>query len=470
MKRLFVVFLVAGMTIWSTAAIARLSRGDKNKLGRYLSVALNPFAEEKDRQEQWQEFTDFFGERRNEKDLAEVDDLAELLAGSSDRPNQRSGQYMMKCDLSKLGGRSTEKWDLYVNVPKKYSSSSSSDPWPLIVVLPDKGQDLKAVMDEYWANEEIRDGFLIAVISMDYSEIEEQQTKEVKDDDGKIKLEPVTVKVPFHWDSKQALRRFYVHLFNLQLREFKVDPNRIVLDGVGMGRDGALAIGCGSAWRFGGLVDRGVALDSPALQNLSHLRVLYYPAADEASMEKKPGEMMKKAVGESLTVAGGDDAWSATGEKGGESLFEWLNACRRERYPLPSKWTIAEDSQQFGYWAFVTKRFEMDRPSEITVSSDRGSNTITVKTNNVAQFTLFLNDRIADLAEPVKLVVNDENATEMDVKRSADLLLAHAFAHPDGREPRDPGCVFTAEIRNVDVTPPPAPKEDDDGGDNGKGK
>lgn len=487
MKRLFVFFLVAATTLGSTAAVASLSRGDKSKLGRYLTVALNPFAEEKDRQENWKKFTEFFGDR-NEKDLAEVEDLTELLANSTERPTQRSGQYMMQCDLSKLGRRSNEKWDYFVNVPKRYSAAASADAWPLIVVLPDKGQKLEDAMEKYWKNEEIRDGYLIAVISMDYSDIEETQTKEVEDDDGKIKLKPVTVKVPFHWDSKQALFRFWTHLINLQLHDFKVNPNRVILDGIGIGREGAVTLAAGTAWRFGGLIDRGLAPDGPVAQNLSHLSVLFYPDAaapakdGEGEDAKAPVDRMKEAVGDMLTVAGDDAAWSAGSEEGGASLLEWMNGCKRQRYPLPSKWMITNwDTQQFGYWVLVSNRFEMDQPSEITISSERKSNTVKVDTKNVARFTLFLNDLLVDLTKPVKLVINGEARPEVTVKRSAENLLLHAYAHADGLDPRDPGCVFTAEMRNIEVAPPPAPKEepkpadkggDDkgDAGDGGKGE
>ena len=275
MKRLAMAVVVLGLAVLSTHAVLAMSQGEKKKLGRYASESLDPFADETARGKAWESFVEYFADRKA-KDLAEVADLSEILANAADRKSPgRSGVYESEVLLSEIGMKSAEKWKIAVNVPKKYSGSGDSA-WPLIVCIPDKGQDLVAYLDTYWKDPEIRETFLIAVLGFDYSDVTVTEREEVKDDTtGKSEFKDVKKKVPFTWDSLAALQRFWWHIRSLQLRTFKVDPNRIILDGAGFGRDGALSFATGNAWRWAGFVMRGGESDRPTTANLKYLRTLY---------------------------------------------------------------------------------------------------------------------------------------------------------------------------------------------------
>jgi hypothetical protein len=320
-------------------------------------------------------------------------------------------------------------------------------------------------MEKYWKNKDIRESYLIAVIGFDYSDLEVEEQKEIKDDDGKVHMEAVKVKTPFSWDRVEAYIRFWKHIYNLQLREFKVNPNRIIVDGVGFGREGVMEFASGSAWRLAGVIDRGLESDKPVVQNLQYMKVLYLPSA----ASEKPSDKMKEMLGGALTEGTVDAAWSASSEDGGAaSLKQWLDSCVRARYPLPCKWVANERAQDFGYWTFVTRRFDANSPVEISVAADKAKNQVLVTCTNVAQFTLYVNDDLVDMDKAVTLVVNGKEGKPVTLTRSADQLLAHSFAHNDGKLPRDPGCVFTNEIRDVAVAAPPKEEKKDAGAEEKK--
>jgi hypothetical protein len=460
MKRLVLAASVLGLAILSTHAVLAMSKGEKRKLGRFAAESLDPFADETDRGKAWEEFVKYFADRKA-KDLAEVEDLSEILANAADRKSPgRSGVYEMDVPLSEIGMKSEEKWKIAVNVPKKYSGSGD-EAWPLIICIPDKGQDLVEYLDTYWPDPDIRETFLIAVLGFDYSDVTVTEREEVKDEEtGKSEFKDVKKKIPFTWDSLAALQRFWWHVRSLQLRTFKADPNRILLDGVGFGREGALSFATGNAWRWAGFVMRGGDSDRPTTQNLKYLRTLY-AAPDGGAVP----ENLKTVLGDSITTAADASA-----------VLAWAEDCKRDRYPLPSTWVAVDPGEYFGYWVLVTEVFESDKPVEITVDSDRKKNEIKVVTNNVREFSLYLNDLLVDMSKDFTLFVNGEDKGQFARARSAEMLLSHAFAQQEGgKPPYDPGCVFTNEMLDITV---PAPaiagggdgKDGEKDGDKGDGK
>ncbi len=91
MKRLLtVVSLFLVLALVAGVATAKLSTGDKSKLKKWMTAYFDLQGEEKTRSRALTEITGFFGKKRA-KELADVATLAEIMAGATKRPGQRTG-------------------------------------------------------------------------------------------------------------------------------------------------------------------------------------------------------------------------------------------------------------------------------------------------------------------------------------------------------------------------------------------
>ncbi|MHC4471931.1 MAG: hypothetical protein ACYS99_13305 [Planctomycetota bacterium] len=383
----------------SGPAAAELTEVDRAKIREWMAACFDPWSSGGERA--LEGLTEFLGQRGKRQVLADVDTLSRLLARSAERRSQAPGIHDRKLRLADLGADSDEIYRYVVSVPDGYRGDLDGRPWPLIVCLPDKGQDSREYLDRYWADPAVRRNYLIVVLGFLYDDV-----------------------IPLRWDSLEAARQYWAHLFNLQMLEFKVDPDRIVLDGAGFGARGALYWAATSSRVFAGLISRGVKPEGPGRQNLAHLKVLTLPR----------------------DVAG--------------SLRSWLADCVRERYPLPSAWSCFDGAAQSGYWVFVQRR-TLSEEAETTVSSDRAANRVDIAARNVSELTLFLNDRLVDLSRPFEVRINGHSVGRYWRPRSVEQLLGHAMVTAEGMVPYEPGVVFTAEVVGIEVPeewkPPPPP-------------
>jgi len=458
MRRLLICISVVAVTLATTSAIARLSGADQKKIRRYMGAYLDPAdGKERQRNEALRDFNDHFTDRKADQ-LKEVEVLLELLAHAGERPKHDDGVHRKTVKLDEKGEETAE---YVISVPRKYRGSG--DAWPLVVCLPDEGQSAEDYLDTYWASEDIRDEYLIAVMDFDYGKIKKVENQQVEDEEGRIKFKQVEVEVPFSWEESQAIGQFWLTLLDAMVKTFHVNPNRVILDGAGMGSSGALQFGAGVSWRFAGLIVRGGAYSGAALENLNHIPVLAYPYATAGEEAEETLKRIESHREDGLDRAGDDDAWGGKDEDGGAKLLDWLNGCVRNRHPVPSTWVATKPSEHFGYWCFIRKRHDREQPARIRIESDRKENKVQITTENVAEFNLYLNDLLVDLDEQFEVWINGEMIGEFQKERSPDQLLAHAFAHEDGSPPNDPGCIFVNELTGIEVAEP----SEKDGGANG---
>jgi len=127
----------------------------------------------------------------------------------------------------------------------------------------------------------------------------------------------------------------------------------------------------------------------------------------------------------------------------------------RTSYPLDFEVTLTESWQGRYYWV---QALRFDPPSAVPagkvarfkVAVNRETNTITIDSEFVYQFQIYLNDAIVDLDQPVKILRNGELHT-FQATRS----VATALESFEGT--LDAGLFFPAVVRRVDV-PVAAPK------------
>ena len=130
-------------------------------------------------------------------------------------------------------------------------------------------------------------------------------------------------------------------------------------------------------------------------------------------------------------------------------LVTWLNRQRRE--PLPTKLTVVRDAshfQPFNWLRFestdiidafsedlVNKRDERIRRREYAKldAAIVEPNRIEVKAERVQRYSLFLNDQLIDLSQPLTVLTNGQVSFEGLVTLSLETLLRQARLRQDPR-------------------------------------
>jgi len=462
MRRRMVAVCLLLVVVLGGTTLAAISGMDKKRLQRQAGDYLDPQADDTVRSKAREEFTDYF-KKKKVKELADVEALSELLAECGKRSSRHRGIV----ELTFQGMAEGRKYKTIVSAPKKYDPNGPA--WPLIFCVPDREQKAQDYLDKYWSSKAIRDEYIIAALEFDYSDVEVEERETVKEE-GEVKTIKKMVKKPFDWTHLRGVEQWWRSLIGLMITEFKVDPNRVILDGAGLGATGNLSIAAGNSWRFAGLILRGGEYDDPTIQNFANLKVLAMPLPTAPEASAKTMEKLKEVAGKHFSAGTNGPEWMG-GEDDGSAMLEWLNGAVRVRYPNPVTWTYTRDVHQIGHWVFVESVFKTTEPSRVTVEGDPKQNVIKIQTENVQKFDLFLNDLLVDLDKPFKIVINGAEPREFERTRSADDLLDHASV-TGGKAPWDPGCVFTAEVKGLKVEPPPAGEKEDDaekGGDKEEG-
>jgi hypothetical protein len=440
MKRLAMsVPVLLALGFLALTAHAKLKPGDRVKVGGYLVTYTNPQLAGDDQEKGLRDFVDWFGQGGRSKELADVVDITDLLAVSAARPNQTSG-----VRTREFAPFENVKVTCAVSVPKKYAGTKDSEPWPLVYCVPDRGMKPEEYLDRYWTGA-IRETCIIAAVQIVYEEKEVTTRKAVQGEDGKLRYENVKEKIPFSWGSDDAFAQFWGGLKCLLLFEFKINPNRVILDGAGFGAEGALYFASRQAWRFAGFVLRGGSLSGPSVENLAHLNVLEKPGEMTAEARKPFDEVraaMKGLIKDRMVDGAAMDE---------AAVAKWVMDVRRDRYPLPQKWVHEGAEQQWGYWFGILGVFDPEKLSTVTLKADRAKKRVDIDTENVSELRLFVNDILVDMEQPFDLYVNGEVVRkQVLVSRSALQVLAHAFEKP----PADSGVVFPGEVSDLAISPP----------------
>ena len=242
--------------------------------------------------------------------------------------------------------------------------------------------------------------------------------------------------------------------------QYHIDPDRIFLTGMSNGGIGAWMIGMHHAPRFAGIAPMASGLDTILFPFLENLRSTPAYIIHGAHDEIMPVDL-SRSIAKELTRLGYLFVYREHEGMhplaGGHffpreelpDLVTWLNGQRR--MPLPKNLTVVRDASHllpFGWVridatdriaAFsedlVDRRDEMIRQriyarlhAEISAL-----NRIDVRTEHVQQFSLFLNDRLVDLTQPVTIVTNGQVSFEGLVSPNVETLLRQARLRQDAQ-------------------------------------
>jgi poly(3-hydroxybutyrate) depolymerase len=250
-------------------------------------------------------------------------------------------------------------------------------------------------------------------------------------------------------------------------RTYWIDPDRIFLTGMSNGGTGTFLIGLNYADRFAALVPMASALPRalyPLLENARSTRFyIIHGARDQVMPVQYSRDLVSylQEHGFQVVYREHDQEHPMAGghffpREELPNLVDWLSV--RHRLPTPTHLTVVRDRDHTGrlYWVRIdqSRGVASFRASETDKEESRrlqegawaradariDGNTIAVRTERAARYTLLLNRDLVDFDKPILVLTNGTISFEGRVKPDAAVLLREARITPD------PGRLVLAEL------------------------
>jgi hypothetical protein len=329
--------------------------------------------------------------------LASPEDLGAMiyLSNKFDRKQPKRGAGKVMERTVDNGARGTVEYALWS--PAKYKAKSG--PYPLIITLPEEGENPKAHISNRWVSGALRESTIIA-------------SPKMPGDSGK-------------WSELEGLTAVMLTLRNVS-EIYAIDFDRVFIGGRQLGGEAALAIANMFPSRFAGAFCwAGDAGDGIPVENLKHLPVLISGGGSKATaFEERAKEAGVEGV--TLVASGGEDA-----------IIEWMSALKRNSYPTSFSLIPGATFPTNAYWLQVPRLPDV-AGVRVDVEVNREQNTITLTGAGLTEVTLYLSDAIVDMSKPVVVIANGKRY-EDQFERSFRVFLDMLYA---GKV--DPGRVFVA--------------------------
>ncbi|MEM1449628.1 MAG: hypothetical protein AAF957_04780 [Planctomycetota bacterium] len=343
--------------------------------------------------------------------LAQPEDLGAVIymANRYDKkfPKRGAGKVVSK---TADGGRGTVEYAVWS--PQKYKPKSG--PYPLLLTIPDEGENPEKHIMNRWNDGTLRETMLIA-----------------------------SPKMP--GDSKKWTENDGLAAVLLTLREvsniYAIDFDRVYIGGRGRGGETALKIANMFPSRWAGAFAWGSdAGEGIPPENMRHIPILICGGGSKSTAF---ADAAKEAGIESVKLDSG----------GGQTeIMAWMNDVKRTKYPEEITLIPGERFPTGAYWLQIQP---VPDPTgvRLDVSANRESNTITINSKGITEATIYLSDEIVDLDKPVTVIANGVEKVQQ-FERSFRLVLQLLES---GKV--DPGRVFVA----ADTFHIPSAGESDDG-------
>jgi len=236
---------------------------------------------------------------------------------------------------------------------------------------------------------------------------------------------------PVGWWEDSAVVSVVAMLDELK-RTYQIDTNRVFLGGYSMGGFGAPLLGSLLADRWAGVFS--LAGGSTGFEPYPNLRntpfAIHIGDADKANGRLTTSRRMRDLV-MGLQEADKDGyklnykEYPGTGHllpPGAEvELGQWFRQFKREPYPKTLVWKPMKDSQPLFHWLRIgpgqvpptSRRINIQQNQLVDAPIVRArieGNQVSIETGGVRGFTIFLNDALVDLSQPVTVVVDGKEA------------------------------------------------------------
>lgn len=362
-----------------------LKDGDTKNLSKRLGAWFEVLDEGKDTLKTEYEFREEL-KKFNEKKLKGGDLLKHTAdVGFTIYNANNYGRKDPRGATGKVVMQKVERGDLVVEyaiwTPSKYRGSKG--PYPLIISLPEEGENPQDHITNRWTSGEIKESTII-----------------------------VTPKMPGdsnQWTEREGRAAVFITFADI-MTTWAVDRDRIFIGGRVRGGETALEFAHSSAERFAGAFswasDAGDGLNP---ENLAHVPVLICGGGAKSTAF---AERAKEAGVDGITVSA---------DAGIDEIGAWMEKKRRMAYP--DKVTIAPSGRYptKGYWLQFAAMKDMSGV-RITGEINRETNTITLTGKGVRDVSLFLSDGLVDLDRPVTVIANGAESKDT-FQRSVNTFL-----------------------------------------------
>ncbi len=349
-------------------------------------------------------------------------------------------------------------FDYAILLPAKYDGKKR---WPLLVALHDKVQpperetDGVKYLNEVWATskdpvvKELRDQFIIICPTVG-------ERLNAKKNEDKERIE---------WFDDHHYRILRLCMGEA-VRNYNIDTDRIFAEGTGVGGTTALELAYNRPQLFAGVVARS-ALPATVnkLANLKNLGQVLFVDREGGVLSTDTGKLARQQIEQLASthsvkvefqvlpaLADKGKMRQALGTQGVDPVHDatpviakWLTGIQRRTNPAETRYATS-DLRRFrdGSWVSILVAEVDDGSTSVAVVeaiADRAKNTVTITTTNVETFKVLLNDRLVDLDQPVKFILNGKDFQERKFDRDVDqfITFANSFAP-------DPGVVINAEL------------------------
>lgn len=277
-----------------------------------------------------------------------------------------------------------------LHAPKSYKSSKG--PYPLVLCLPDSGEELQAYLDESWSDPGLRDEMVLAVC--------------------KLSGEPES------WGKLETGIGTVMQVLKDVRDEYAIDVDRVFLAGKGVAVPLAMRVGQFFPHVFAGIVGRaGDASADLDPTNFRNLPLLFAGGgANSTAFEK-------------AATAQGIQGCTLAPDAKEADVIAWMKEHPREANPATVTLAPRDQRMRAAYWVEVDG-FEPTGAPSVKVGVERDANRVAVEASGIASVSLYFNDLIVDMGKPIEVVVN---GTKQEVKlpRRLDFALDQAFRSGD---------------------------------------
>lgn len=302
-------------------------------------------------------------------------------------------------------------------LPKKYSPKIQ---YPLVFCIPEPGIKPEAHLNDSWADSTVREGAILVAIEMP----EDEANWGSPGDEG----------VPGGFG-------ILMRTFRQVQDTYAIDFDRVFLAGQGLGVQAAMQIANLSADRFAGIIGRSGDAAEMAPNNLSNIPCFFAGG----------GKRVSAYAEQAKEVGGADCLVKADGKL--TDVWSWMAEVKRNANPETVLLLPTGPTPTKAYWLEIVRE-DYPEGSKLKATADRASNTITIDANNIESVTIYLNDSIVDLDNPVKVILNGVEHEDM-IPRNFNTMIQQIYK---GRS--DPGKLYTTRTE-YDI---PKPASDDSEG------
>ena len=344
--------------------------------------------------------------------LTQVDALEAAVRSAQDRQvkGARPGKILKANEPGGSFGKAG--LDFVFRLPREFDGEDHM--YPLILTLPEVGQKPEAHLRSAWTNREVLQNAILVCPSMPEEEKGWDQTMV---------------------GGKPGGLSYLLTVLRLANERFPVDPDRIFVVGRGAGVPAAFAAGKYSPHQFAGIVGLAGGPKNVGPENYQCLpSALFGGDADAKAFHEK-------------SQALGYEHCTLEAEVTEEVVWKWIGEQKRDA--LPAK--LAVYTGEAVIFNPPSNRVNWLRVAPIATGAfahaevDRKENAIKTDSTGISHATFYLNDKLLDLDQPIKVIANGVTSTHK-VQRSVRSMLAFL-----GDGTSDFGCIYVGEL-TVDAT------------------